>query len=488
MGGHSTRIARGRWAVALAAMALAGWSLVGSACATVNISKDRELAFHQAVEAHSDHDWAVSARAAFVYADGASKDDTRYDRALRLLASDAEHLGLTYAASLWYLDIAEGKRDVELLPDAIRGLERIVMGGPHDEETLVRGFLASAEFPLLPPDVQPFIDYIQGLDSARHALNAWADKRFRRVRGRGAFAGRVRYVRAVRLLAQGHPDQARALLEELAKDDGKLPRDLSAEVHRSLARMDFDAHRYDDALAAYERVRDLAPEDPSLLLEMAWTHYYRGDSRRALGLLLALDAPVYRDLIAPERFLLEAMCLRRLCQFNPARKAAVRLRHRYGAALDEIHAGVPLMESKPLRAAARRRPDVRGVAAFVARLRWERERVEDLEGDLGDKLTAALKTLYDRGLREAKRREERELTREVKTVAEDLLEAEEGVRLILHELSVAMLRGRRRPGGREAPPVELSTGGDEVFYRFDGEFWTDELDDLVVVLEDRCVD
>jgi hypothetical protein len=63
------------------------------------------------------------------------------------------------------------------------------------------------------------------------------------------------------------------------------------------------------------------------------------------------------------------------------------------------------------------------------------------------------------------------------------------VRLILHELSVALLRGRRRPGGPpEAPPPKIQVGGKKVGYRFDGEFWTDELDDLVVFAEDRCID
>ena len=59
----------------------------------------------------------------------------------------------------------------------------------------------------------------------------------------------------------------------------------------------------------------------------------------------------------------------------------------------------------------------------------------------------------------------------------------------VHELSVSMLRGRRRPDGvpeRELEPIP--TGGDRVFYQFIGEFWTDELDELVVRAEDRCID
>jgi hypothetical protein len=36
--------------------------------------------------------------------------------------------------------------------------------------------------------------------------------------------------------------------------------------------------------------------------------------------------------------------------------------------------------------------------------------------------------------------------------------------------------------------IEESFGPDEILFVFQGEFWTDELDDLVVTMEDRCID
>jgi hypothetical protein len=70
-----------------------------------------------------------------------------------------------------------------------------------------------------------------------------------------------------------------------------------------------------------------------------------------------------------------------------------------------------------------------------------------------------------------------------------LLAAEEGVNLILHELGVGLLRGRKRsPGPPVAPSPQVTTGGHRTFFHFENEFWTDELDDLVVVAEDRCID
>jgi tetratricopeptide (TPR) repeat protein len=452
------------------------------------VGESRDAAWNVAVTAFASDDFTSAAKAAFTVLDGMSRDDKRYDRAIRLLALSAEALGLRYPASLWFLDIAESKREPELVPDALRGLERIVMGGPHDADTVVAGFLASAEHPNLPPEIQPFIDYLQGLDNARHGLNTWAAARFARLPKTSPYFARAAYVEAVQLVAQRKLPEAAAAFEALLALE-PLPPDVATDARRSLARLAFETGRYDDALARYEAIRDKAPEDPALILEMAWTQFHRGDSRRALGLLMALDAPIYADLIAPERYLLEALSLRRLCQFDAARIAAVRLRSRYGDALRDLEAGVRPLQSVPLRKAARRRGDTRSRSFFRESIEAELTWVQRHRGRLGAPLAAGLEQILRRGLENATQAEERALAAEVTQVAEELLQADEGVRLIQHELAVALLRGRRRPEGpAEAPPVEVRVSDRRALFRFSGEFWTDELDDLVVTLEDRCVE
>ena len=90
---------------------------------------------------------------------------------------------------------------------------------------------------------------------------------------------------------------------------------------------------------------------------------------------------------------------------------------------------------------------------------------------------------------EAKRREDEQLQREMSAVSNELLGAEEGVRLILHELGVALLRGRRRNDGTAGLEAQAKIdNARQIQYIFEGEFWTDELDDLVVKMEDRCID
>lgn len=455
-------------------------------CGGAAYDGSRESAFKASVESSLDEEWGEAASAAFSYLQGVSADDERYDRAMLMLAQALEELGLSHAASLYYLDIAQSRRKVELLDKAVAGLERIVMEGPHDEQTIVRGFLATSDITGLSPERQAFVGYLQGLDSVRQGLDDWADRMFETIPRNSPYHFRARYVRAVQQLAAGRWEPARAALKKLLKS-GQIPADMKNEVELALARLAMEQKRYRAATEHYERVRRLAPDRPELLLEMSWAHYYLGDSRRALGLLLALDAPIYSGLIAPERYLLEAFCLRSLCQFEPARTAAVRLRVRHGDALRDLHQGIQPMRSEPLRAGARQRGAVRPLWRFLLQLRREKDLEEGLS--FADALHAALDALYSRGMEETERRMEEAMEDEVGELADELIAAEDGVRLILHELGVELLRGRSRPAGLEqVAQAEPGERAGEVSYKFVGEFWTDELDDLVVEIPDRCLE
>ena len=181
--------------------------------------------------------------------------------------------------------------------------------------------------------------------------------------------------------------------------------------------------------------------------------------------------------------------MRRLCQFAAARRAAVRLEKKHGESLTLLSKGILPEEIPVLREAAKQRGFSRGNTQFVNRLNYEFSILESLSGNISEGLRTFLADLYRRGLAEAKSREDELLRRDMAALTEELLSAREGVRLIVHELGVSMLRGRRRPpGAQEKPAVEISVTGNRVFYPFEGEYWTDELDGLIVIAEDRCID
>jgi len=463
------------------------FALAAAGCAGPQFPEKHGAVFQQAVEASEGNDPAEAAASAYHYIQGATVDDPRYDRALRVLARNTERLGLSYAASMWYLDIARSRRNVALIDDAIAGLERIIREYPYDRETILRGFLASAEITGLAVDQRAFVSYHKGLDSLRRGHEKWAAESFQKIPDGNPYRLRARYALAVREVATYDLETAKEELEKLLEEP--LPEDLRVKVRRTLGRTEFEERDYEAALEHYRAIQSRAPDHPRLLLEMAWNHYYLGDYRRALGLLLALDAPAYRELIAPKRYLLEAMSLRKLCQYGPARKAAVRLEQAHGDALDDLYEGVQLERSEPLREAAGVRAGGRRVAEFRDRVAAERDRLEELDRKLGPELIERLEAIYEQGMEEAERREREELTDKARELAGELIEAENGVQLILHELGVSLLRGERestQSGGGEL--LEQTDVAEQVVYRFRGEFWTDELDDLVVQLEDRCIE
>ena len=483
---RSVAISAGRYLwVALVSLLFAGF--VAGGCGAPKFAEKHGDVFQQAVQASQKEQPAVAAAAAHHYLQGSTIDDPRYDRAMRVLARNTERLGLSYAASLWYLDIARSRRNVQLVDDAIAGLERIINEYPYDRETILQGFIASADITGLPAAQTAFVSYEQGLDSFRRGLQKWGIDSFEKIPEDSPYRLRAKYVLAVRRLARYEIDRGRKALEKLIEKE--LPERLETDVRRTLARTEFEEQNYEKALTHYRVIQDRAPEHPRLLLEMAWSHYYLGHYKRALGLLIALDAPVYRELIAPRRYLLEALSLRKLCQFGPARKAATRLEQRHGDALDDLYEGVPLQYSKALREAAGLRAGGRQIAEFRDRVNREKMMLDELAPKLGEKLTERLREIYAQGAREAKRRGDELLKDEMRQLADELVSAEEGVRLILHELGVALLRGQRgSTQTRGGSPLDKIDPRDRIIYRFGGEFWTDELDDLVVRMEDRCIE
>ena len=474
--------------------------LVGvTACGAPALVKTREGAFEQAVSSLALKRPVVALRGAHRYLVGVGPDDPRYDRAYRVMAQAAEAIGLRYAASIWYLQIAQGGRDPAMLPFAIEGLMRLIESGPHDQDLIVSGYLAAADLAALPASTMAFVDYHAGLDSLRRGESAWAEQRFARVPRQSPYHWRVRYAQAVAMVARGELDAAQAALEALlvaANDPNRepslvadLPGDVHTETLRTLARLHFEGRRWELALGLYDQVRARIPTDPTLLLEMAWTHFYSGSTRRALGLLVALDAPDHASLIAPERYLLEAMALRRLCQFEPARRAALRLRERYADVFTGIESGAPLTAIPGLVAGADRDPAVAPLATLEASLRRELALVDELGDRLEPELRTTLDALYGRGLTDIGRRKSALAARASERLADDLLSARDDVRFATHELAVALLRGRQRPEGpRERDPGGLGPTSGRVVYRFVDEFWNDELDDLIVLAEDRCIE
>jgi hypothetical protein len=108
-------------------------------------------------------------------------------------------------------------------------------------------------------------------------------------------------------------------------------------------------------------------------------------------------------------------------------------------------------------------------------------------GEVGDgALEEHLRELYTLKGKQIDLRIDHLLEDQAREIAEELIDFEEQMQLLDYELGLAIYQRARTPveAAIEGPPAEDARAAR---FRFDGEFWSDELDDYRFVLEDRCV-
>jgi len=445
-------------------------------------------AYDAAVLELKSENFDTAAREAFQYRESHAQTDDYYDRSWIVAAEAFRGLGLTHASVMAYRDVAEGRRNEDLVITALRGMERALESGHVDEDTLLGGLIAGSDFGTLPDDIAGFVLYHQGRDNARRGLFAWARERFEQISEQNRYRAKALLAEAVLLIEEDDLPAAEAVLRRAARHRRADERSKALAFH-TLARVLFERQHFDEALRVLDRVNPRYVRESDLLLEKAWAEYYRGNSRRALGLLLALDAPAYALALAPERFTLAALAYRRLCHYNRARDSALELRRRHGDALRALREGDDPEQVPDVRDAALRQGEARRLALLVSTLEDEKDELSGYSGSLGSRLYGYLDRLYDHALADLRLRRDVAVRLEAEAVAQQLLDADEQVALLEHELSVDLLRGRRRPT-QQAEVSESSVRpirGPKAIYAFDGEYWTDELQDLIVVAQDRCV-
>lgn len=467
----------------------------------VTVSED---VFDDGVRAFDSGDFETSAEKMWHYIRGSEQTANHYEWAELYLARSFLKLNFTHAGVEYLYNVAKERKRPELLPEALKMLEEIRETRPYDDELVDLDLLSGSEFGALPPDAKSFVEYQQGRVDLVDNHSTWAQRHFERLKKSGdddtrvqRYALRARVATALADLRDTHAKDSKAKrdkresalkqLEEVVATEGGEP-EVKNDARRVLAELYFEERRFDDALKAYNgiKVDFLSEEEADLFLEKAWARYYKGDSRGTLGILLSLDAPSYRKYFKPERFVLKALAYKQLCHYASAKAAAREFLRRYGSSLAEVRRSRDPLTDPVLRTAAVQRKKPKRIFAFLDTLQRERGRVERFSDEHG--LATHLGRVYDLKIAEINRELDRVVKDEANAVAAELLDYEEQARLVDYEVSLEVFRRLKKGNGKavvdnEAP---IPLGSREVYYRFDGEYWNDELHDYRFRIDNRC--
>lgn len=395
-------------------------------------------------------------------------------------------IGLTQAAIEYYIDIIEGRRSPEMLGRALGALADLSRARLLDEDRLIDEVLFGAQYGDLPAETSEFVEYYQALGELRRGLQQWGTARLESLAKKDTVYGwKARYTLGVERLVDKNEDAAEKLFDTIAHSD-KAPEDVRDDARTAAARMRYEHKAYSEAFALYSEVHAPLADLDLVLLEKAWTKVADRDERRALGMVVGLGAPIYRHIFAPERDLIRAVALNRLCQFRAAHLTVLAFRDRYREVLDKIRERKSLADDKLLHQGALSGESLAKVAKVRARLIDEQERV----GNVSDsRMREHLKSIYALRVARADAVIARGLEGALVHSADELLRVDEQMNIIDYEIGVGLFKRSREESLSRERKAHLAAPLDsrDVFYRFDGEYWSDELNDYSVFADDRCV-
>jgi hypothetical protein len=447
--------------------------------------------FDEALEDYFAGNPRAAAGPLYAWLAAAPKTDENYAWAQYFLAKSLIDLGLTHAGAVYLARIARERSNPHVVPRALEALRELV-DRPHDEVMIDEQVFAALDLGFLEEDAGAYAHYQQGLVDLRVGNERWANTHFAKLPEGGAEASRAKFALLVTRLKNTTKEPSEELVGqflELSKDE-KLTREARNEAALAVARLRYERQDFPGALEAYALVQlpELDPGRATLYLEEAWTRYKLGQLRASLGILTTLDAPSFRDEFLPDKYLLRALIFRDLCHYLPAKRSAKELTRRFADSLEAIRSREDLTQDLRLRRAANAQGATRRAARFLETLELEGERLGRFAGSFGERLYAHLTKTYDLARAEAVRVHDERLREAVRKQADTLLRAAEQVRLMEYEVGLKLYERVKKGSKLVAPPEEELLSPTQVAFRFEGEYWNDELRSYRVNIESRCIE
>ncbi len=431
-------------------------------------------------------EWYPSAVDLFQVIADAPEGELKRDTAEFHFAQALDGIGLTQAAIEYYIDIILGHRSPEQLGRSLSALVDLSHRRLLDEQRLIDEILFGGQFGDLPAETGEFVEYYQGVGELRRGLQNWGTARLEALsKLETPYGWKARYAIGVERLLDKNDEGAEKMFETIAHAN-KAPLDVRNDARTAAARMMYGQKRFTDAFNMYSEVDAPIADLDLVLLEKAWDKVADRDERRALGMVTGLGAPIYARIFAPERDLIRAVGLNRLCQFRAAHLTVLAFRDQYADALTKIRERKAFDDDKLLRQAALSTDALAPVVKIRGHLINERDQV----GNIGDpRMRETLKAIYDLRVARADAIITRGLDSALVKVADELLRVDEQMNIIDYEIGVGLFKRSREESLSRERKAHLAAPLDSgsVFYHFDGEYWSDELNDFSVFADDRCV-
>jgi tetratricopeptide (TPR) repeat protein len=443
---------------------------------------EKQNRFKRGYGLFTEKDYQEAAIELYRFMSMSNHDEEDYEWAQFFFGICLNKLKFFHAANDVLGDLITRKPNPRIVTYSFELLEKNVSTLPHDEEFIVSQVVGDQDYGFVEGDIADFVNYLQGVYDWEHRFKEWGNDHFKKINPASKYYYNYIYKQAIFCVYENDIDGAIDHLKEILRSNQPSV-ELKDESRKTLARLLYEKGDYDNADMIYMEIDKNIVEQADNLLERAWVHYRLGNSEKAMGLLYSFQAPSFENAFRPEYFILKSFIYKDVCNYKNALYVVNEFKDRYGEAITKLYERTLPQENTQLMMVLLNKPGVSKTFKFLELLENELELVKSIPDEL---LKNYLIKVYELQIEESSETLRKQINDGYEMIANDLLKYEEDAYLMEYEIGLDMYQRVYESQFTEEKTVKEKVEKGLALYKFQGEFWNDELETYEVTLQNKC--
>ena len=336
----------------------------------------------------------------------------------------------------------------------------------------------------IPKDLKSFIAYLilEKADLKKYKLDTKSLVKF--IQPDTEWQLRLEYKKALYELYNNRLDASIEIFQKLLVNKN-ISEYLKRKSERQLARLLFEKGDFEKSFELLKNLQFQAEDSGAILLERAWNKYYLKHYSKALGLLTAIDSPLFINSITPESFILKMLIYKDLCIYDSVFELKGKFEAKYKKSIELIKKRKDLDKDNTLKRWALQNYNLKQEALAITGLRVDMNWLQDHFG--GSELYKSIKVIALSKEQQIQDRLAFKLNKEIRKVADQLLNYNEQVSFLDYQTKVDSLKIKNTNFKKNYSPETISfITFDRLYWNYVGELWIDELENLRVLVKSKC--
>lgn len=338
--------------------------------------------------------------------------------------------------------------------------------------------------PRIPTEIKSFLGFIYSDVSYQNRYKNKFKKFDTYIVANSQWAYRRDYEKALYELYNNREEDALKIFVSLHENEAVVPY-LRNKSQRQVARLLFEKGEFEKSFEHLKTLQAIQDDTGALLLERAWNKYYLKHFSKALGLLTALNDSIFAKTQTPESDVLQMLIYKELCQYDSVLEIKDKYQKRYSKSVALIKNRGNLLEDPLLKRWALQNLNLKKRSSYITGLRTDKKWLKkNFSNSEISKVFEAKATAKERQLDDEI---SVLLTKEIRKVSEKLLDFNEQVNFLDYQTKVDSLRLKKNSKDVNYRPESISlVTFDRLYWKYEGELWIDEIENLRVLIKSQC--